>query len=71
MYQTVPTYNLSKATRAAIQRYGSEACVEAYRMHHRVGCGAAEIGGYGRGSVSRGDAMIDAGREMITGKREA
>jgi hypothetical protein len=69
--QVVPTYNLSKTTRTSMQRYGIEKCLEAYDLNNSMGEGAALIGGYGRGSIQRGDAMINAGREMVTGKREA
>ena len=68
--QVIPTHNLSKATRTAMQRYGSDSCLHAYDRSQK-GCGPSEIGGWGRGGVQRGDAMINAGREMVTGKREA
>ena len=67
--QNVPNENLSKLTRRAMEKYGPETCLKAYYENNAIGNGAGTIGGYGRGSVSRGNAMIDAGREMVTGSR--
>jgi hypothetical protein len=58
---------LSRATRVAIQKYGEDVCRGAYRSH-LSGEGADYCGGY-RG-LRVGDAMINAGRELVTGSRQ-
>jgi hypothetical protein len=58
----------SRATRAAIAKYGIGDCVKAFRENERDGQGPHYCGGY-RG-VRVGDAMINAGREVVTGSRE-
>jgi hypothetical protein len=68
--QKTPTQQLTRASRAAVAKHGLEACLKAYYLNHVVGEGPALIGGWGRGGVARGDAMINAGRELVTGSRE-
>lgn len=68
--QQIATVDLSKATRRAMQKYGPEACLKAYWLNNVQGEGPCMIGGYsGRGVVAKAGAMIDAGREMVTGSR--
>ena len=59
---------LSRSTLRTIAKYGAEECVRAYQCNLE-GEGPHYCGGY-RG-LRVGDAMINAGREIITGKRDA
>lgn len=59
---------LSRATSKAVDKYGRDACVKAYE-YNLQGEGPHYCGGY-RG-LRVGDAMINAGREIVTGSREA
>lgn len=69
--QNVPNDKLSTATLRAVKRYGAEVCLKAYWLNNVVGEGPCMIGGYtGKGVVAKANAMIDAGREMVTGSRE-
>lgn len=58
-------YALTRSTLRAIGRYGELACLCAYRDHLR-GDGGNTIGS---GDARKGDAMINAGRDLVTGHR--
>lgn len=54
-------------TRRAVQAYGHEACVEAFRMHTQDGEGASTIAFQGPSTIKttrQADAAINAGREI-------
>jgi hypothetical protein len=64
---------MSPATRRAVRKYGRTLCEAAYRMHAIDGNGARTISyAYAplNNSTNAADAAINAGRELVTGKRE-
>ena len=63
---TTKSRTLSSITKRAILKYGYATCVQAYDQHMK-GDGASMIShsfGILRGDIRRGDAAINAGREL-------
>lgn len=64
---------LSRKAKAAIAKYGAEACRMAYRIHTERGEGAASIAlAYPVPNVHttrQADSAIDAGRELAEGRK--
>jgi hypothetical protein len=64
----------TKKTRAAIQRYGEDACIKAYDMHEREGYGGRGVSLEGPSvlkTTPQADAAIDAGREIAERRKQA
>lgn len=62
--------NLSAATRNTIRKYGERECLEAWHWCDVRGEGGRTIGCMLGWSTNTADAMINAGRELMTGSRQ-
>ncbi len=62
--------NLTPATRNAVRKYGERRCLEAWELCDQRGEGGRTVGYYMGVTTNTADAMIFAGRELITGKRQ-
>jgi len=62
---------LSRAAKAAIKKYGRDACVHAHHVHTVIGEGASTIANCypinGVNTTRQADAAINAGRELAEG----
>lgn len=63
------THKLTKATLATVRKYGFEVCLRAYKLWAE-GNGASTASLLVNGRISTGDAIINAGREIVTGSRK-
>jgi hypothetical protein len=61
---------LSKATSKTVLAWGAETCILAYYMNVAQGEGAGIISFLANGNYSTGNALINAGREIVTGSRK-
>ena len=57
-------------TKRAIQKYGHDKCVEAFKEHHFGGNGANTIGWEMGLTTRQADAAINAGREIYEANKK-
>ncbi len=63
---------MTKPTKCAIEKYGRDICVRAFNIHSKDGEGASSTAiRLGLASAINGNAAINAGREIVTGKRQS
>lgn len=72
--RTTDRLALTMPTRRAIAKYGERTCLEAFHLSAVIGEGANTISWFGLPNIKQGctqsaDAAIDAGRELLTGRR--
>lgn len=72
MQATLSTTKLSAKTRKAIDQFGIEACLLAYRMNEIEGEGPTVISyNDGLGTIARANQAINAGREFVESNKKS